>query len=107
MQLEPCLADCAVPPVTQDAAPLSGELAAAIKAQWGSQEAFVSTFNAKTAAVQGSGWGWLGYNAATKGLEIATCANQDPLAAKVRSFELAPPNELGQSHHPSSARARH
>lgn len=32
---------------------------------------------------QGSGWGWLGYNKATKGLEIATCANQDPLAAKV------------------------
>lgn len=34
--------------------------------------------------VQGSGWGWLGYNKASKALEIATCANQDPLAAKVR-----------------------
>lgn len=33
---------------------------------------------------QGSGWGWLGYNKASKALEIATCANQDPLAAKVR-----------------------
>lgn len=33
--------------------------------------------------VQGSGWGWLGYNKASKGLEIVTCANQDPLAAKV------------------------
>lgn len=32
---------------------------------------------------QGSGWGWLGYNKASKALEIATCANQDPLAAKV------------------------
>ena len=32
---------------------------------------------------QGSGWGWLGYNSASKGLEIVTCANQDPLAAKV------------------------
>jgi superoxide dismutase len=32
---------------------------------------------------QGSGWGWLGYNKGSKALEIATCANQDPLAAKV------------------------
>lgn len=32
---------------------------------------------------QGSGWGWLGYNKATSGLEIATCANQDPLAKAV------------------------
>ena len=29
--------------------------------------------------VQGSGWGWLGYNKTTKRLQIATCANQDPL----------------------------
>lgn len=34
--------------------------------------------------VQGSGWGWLGYNKASKALEIATCANQDPLATKVK-----------------------
>ncbi|KAF8071255.1 Sod2 [Scenedesmus sp. PABB004] len=66
----------------KDAAPLSGPLLDAVKAQWGSQEAFVSTFSAKTAAVQGSGWGWLGYNKASGALEIATCANQDPLAAK-------------------------
>ena len=30
---------------------------------------------------QGSGWGWLGYNKATSRLQIATCANQDPLEA--------------------------
>jgi superoxide dismutase len=29
--------------------------------------------------VQGSGWAWLGYSKASKGLEIVTCANQDPL----------------------------
>ena len=32
-------------------------------------------------AVQGSGWGWLGYNTGTGRLEVATCANQDPLKA--------------------------
>ena len=38
----------------------SGDLLAAIEAKWGSVENFVKTFNAKTAAIQGSGWGWLG-----------------------------------------------
>ena len=32
-------------------------------------------------AVQGSGWGWLGYDKAAGRLAIATCANQDPLEA--------------------------
>lgn len=36
----------------QDAAPCSGELLEAIKAKWGSLDAFVSTFNTTTAAVQ-------------------------------------------------------
>ncbi|GBP28412.1 Superoxide dismutase 1, mitochondrial [Eumeta japonica] len=31
--------------------------------------------------VQGSGWAWLGYNPLTNTLQIATCANQDPLEA--------------------------
>ena len=37
--------------------------------------------NLSTAAtgVQGSGWGWLGFNKEQKRLQIATCANQDPL----------------------------
>ncbi|HEV8051934.1 MAG TPA: Fe-Mn family superoxide dismutase, partial [Parachlamydiaceae bacterium] len=33
-------------------------------------------------AIQGSGWGWLGFNKANKRLEIATCDNQDPLVIK-------------------------
>ena len=36
-----------------------------------------------TAGLQGSGWGWLGYNSATGGLEIATTGNQDPLSTVV------------------------
>lgn len=35
--------------------------------------------NATTAAIQGSGWGWLGYNPNTGKLEIVTTPNQDPL----------------------------
>ncbi len=32
--------------------------------------------SASTVAVQGSGWGWLGYNRGTGKLQIATCPNQ-------------------------------
>ncbi len=34
--------------------------------------------------LQGSGWGWLGYNKATGKLQIATTANQDPLVTQAR-----------------------
>ncbi|KAJ3360043.1 Superoxide dismutase [Mn], mitochondrial, partial [Kappamyces sp. JEL0680] len=54
-------------------------LADAIARDFGSLDQFKSQFAAQAAAVQGSGWGWLGYNASTKRLEIATTANQDPL----------------------------
>jgi len=56
----------------------SGELGKAIDAKWGNFDNFKSTMSATTAAVQGSGWGWLGYDPAEKGLKIVTCANQDP-----------------------------
>eukprot|EP00877_Chromochloris_zofingiensis_P001104 jgi/Chrzof1/10995/Cz05g19280.t1 len=61
--------------------PPSGELKSAIEARWKSLDNFISTFNTKTAAVQGSGWGWLGYNKESGALEIQTTSNQDPLAA--------------------------
>ena len=41
---------------------------------------FKTTMSATSAAVQGSGWGWLGYNKATDRLEITTMPNQDPLS---------------------------
>ena len=56
-----------------------GELAAAIKRDFGSFDAFKVKMSAATVAVQGSGWGWLGYNKEAERLQIATCANQDPL----------------------------
>jgi Fe-Mn family superoxide dismutase len=63
----------------QEYEPPSGQLAAALDAQFGSLDSFVSKFNAATAAVQGSGWGWLAYNKEAGALVIATSANQDPL----------------------------
>jgi len=58
-----------------------GELAKAINRDFGSFDAMKEKLSASTVAVQGSGWGWLGYNKASGRLQIATCANQDPLEA--------------------------
>ena len=48
-----------------------------IKSSWGSYDAFQANFSAETAAIQGSGWGWLIYNKQTKGLEYRASSNQD------------------------------
>ena len=50
-----------------------------LERDFGSVEAFKAHFNAKTAAIQGSGWGWLAYNTTTKKLEYHQTANQDRL----------------------------
>jgi Fe-Mn family superoxide dismutase len=55
------------------------KLVEAIQRDFGGLETFQTQFATQAAAVQGSGWGWLGFNKATKKLEIATTANQDPL----------------------------
>lgn len=57
-----------------------GALRKAIDAEFGSFEAFKKQMPAKSAGVQGSGWGWLGYSKETERVTIATCANQDPLS---------------------------
>eukprot|EP01136_Pigoraptor_vietnamica_P039786 Opistho-1_new@10957 len=59
--------------------PPTGDFAKALNAEFGSLESFIEKFNAAAVAVQGSGWGWLGYDKAKKRLVIAACANQDPL----------------------------
>lgn len=58
----------------------AGPLLDAITKEFGSLDAFIEHISAKTVAIQGSGWGWLGYNKAKKRLEIATCENQNPLS---------------------------
>lgn len=59
----------------------SSELAAELNATFGGLDNFKKEFTTATVAVQGSGWGWLGFNKETKKIQIATCFNQDPLEA--------------------------
>lgn len=57
-----------------------GALAQMIARDFGGMEGLKEKLNAATIGIQGSGWGWLGVNKILKRLEIATCANQDPLS---------------------------
>ena len=57
----------------------SGPLADAIKRDFGSFESFKEKLTNSAVSIQGSGWGWLGYEPSSGKLRIATCANQDPL----------------------------
>jgi Fe-Mn family superoxide dismutase len=58
-----------------------GELRTMIEGQYGSLEKFQTTMAASTVAVQGSGWGWLGYDKVNGKLSVTTTFNQDPLQA--------------------------
>eukprot|EP00300_Choanocystis_sp_HF-7_P038039 c54554_g1_i1.p1 GENE.c54554_g1_i1~~c54554_g1_i1.p1 ORF type:complete len:231 (-),score=25.02 c54554_g1_i1:27-719(-) len=57
-----------------------GELGHAITATWGSTDQLRKEMTAQCAAFQGSGWGWLVYNTATRQLEVTTRPNQDPVS---------------------------
>jgi Fe-Mn family superoxide dismutase len=57
-----------------------GELGNGIQEEFGSHEIFIEKLSAAAVGIQGSGWGWLGFNKANNRLVIATCANQDPLS---------------------------
>lgn len=59
-----------------------GALAAALAKDFGSVESFIEKMSTQTTAIQGSGWGWLGFNKESKKLSITTCANQDPLSTQ-------------------------
>ncbi|CAI2300581.1 unnamed protein product [Caenorhabditis sp. 36 PRJEB53466] len=67
--------------LSKDGGEPSAELLAAIKKDFGSLDALQKQLSASTIAVQGSGWGWLGYCPKGKSLKVAVCANQDPLEA--------------------------
>ncbi|XP_010427452.1 PREDICTED: superoxide dismutase [Mn] 2, mitochondrial [Camelina sativa] len=57
-------------------------LSSAIDAHFGSLEGLIQKMNAEGAAVQGSGWVWLGLDRELKRLVVETTANQDPLVTK-------------------------
>lgn len=63
-------------------------LKVALERDFGSVDVFKKKFNAATAGIQGSGWGWLAYNSDTKKLELVTTPNQDPLLCV--SLSLSP-----------------
>lgn len=60
----------------------SGELSHVLKKQFGSIEKFIEQFTTTTVAIQGSGWGWLGFSPEKRTITIATCQNQDPLSTQ-------------------------
>ena len=62
--------------------PPSGALADAINNKFGSLDALQTKMSAMAAGVQGSGWGWLGYDKAKKEIFVTTTSNQDPLVTK-------------------------
>ena len=70
-------------PVGEDGGKLpaaDSDLAKSLTAAWGSIDKFIAEFNAETAAIQGSGWGWLAWDNTGKSLRILELANQEMLA---------------------------
>jgi Fe-Mn family superoxide dismutase len=65
--------------LAKDGGEPSGELLAQIKRDFGSLEKMQERLSTAAIGVQGSGWGWLGYNKVEQRLQVTTCANQDPL----------------------------
>lgn len=55
----------------------------ALSQAFGSVDGFIEHFNANTAAVQGSGWGWLAYNKTSGELQFTTTSNQDTLGGNL------------------------
>ena len=59
-----------------------GALMEKIGHDFGAWSAFKEKLSGAAVGVQGSGWAWLGFNKSLKRLEIASCANQDPLSVQ-------------------------
>lgn len=62
--------------------PPEGALAQAINKQYGSLQKLIDQLSAMSIAIQGSGWGWLGWCKVNSCFMLATCENQDPLVNK-------------------------
>lgn len=66
--------------------PPHGSLSSAIDNNFGSLDTLIQKVNAEGAALQGSGWVWLGFDKEFKRLVVETTANQDPLVTKGASL---------------------
>lgn len=66
----------------------TGDLLAAIIRDFGSFENMKAKLVTATVGVQGSGWGWLGYDKGNRMLTITGMPNQDPLQAKTGLIPL-------------------
>jgi superoxide dismutase, Fe-Mn family len=62
--------------------PPKGALDQAIQKDFGSLQNLIDQLSTRSIAIQGSGWGWLGYNKTKDKLEIAICENQTPLSTQ-------------------------
>jgi len=62
-----------------DFRPPEGKLLTKINEDFGSLDNMQSKLTSLTCALQGSGWGWLGYDKTTNQLFVKTMANQNPL----------------------------
>lgn len=60
--------------------PPTGAILSMIERDFGGLEHIVEKLSAQAIGIQGSGWAWLGFNKEEKKLQLATCANQDPLS---------------------------
>mmetsp|Transcript_8302 Transcript_8302/g.9409 ORF Transcript_8302/g.9409 Transcript_8302/m.9409 type:complete len:151 (-) Transcript_8302:14-466(-) len=60
----------------------SSKFGTEIHKAWGSVDKLIVDFNAKTAGIQGSGWGWLVWNSQVKGLEYVSTKDQDLVTEK-------------------------
>lgn len=65
-----------------------GPLKNAIVAAFGSIEACKEKIITKASSIQGSGWGWLGYNQESKSLEVKDTKNHDLLFCKKKLIPL-------------------
>jgi Fe-Mn family superoxide dismutase len=59
-----------------------------IEKDFSSLEELKKRLSEATISIQGSGWGWLGYNRKDKKLQIAVCTNQDSLQASTGLIPL-------------------
>ncbi|KAL3272544.1 hypothetical protein HHI36_014017 [Cryptolaemus montrouzieri] len=67
--------------LTPDSTKPTAELNSAVESSFGSFDKMRQELSAISVGVQGSGWGWLGYDKTSGKIKAVACANQDPLQA--------------------------